>query len=81
MNNQYRILRYYPGKYGYPEKYEYCELQQYNHIYNDWYNVCYGKLDIQFIKNECLFRKLDFNLIPQYYVEKSGKLADVKEKK
>lgn len=76
--NKYRIVKFYSGKYGYPKRYSYYELQRWNPVYDYWYNDCSsGKLDILFIKNECLFKKLDFNSIPKFYIDEDGKITEL----
>ena len=67
---KYRIANFYKGKFGYPERYDYYEIQAWNTIYKHWYCISNGHLGIEFVKNECLLKGLNFNNIPQVYIEK-----------
>lgn len=70
QNKKLRIARFYKGYGGYPKKYEYCELQVFNEVYKDWTCVSYGHLGIEFVKDECMFRKINYKNIPHVYIEK-----------
>jgi hypothetical protein len=67
---KYRVARFYKGKFGYPERYEYCQIQAWNSIYKRWYSIDTGHLGIEFVKDTCLIKKLDFESMPHVYIKK-----------
>lgn len=72
---EYRVARYYRGKYGYPERYEYCELQAWNSVYERWYNTTTGFLDLEFVRHYCLIKGIKYSEIPHVFIDKEGKVT------
>lgn len=73
MNKEYRIVEFYPGKFGY--KQTYYELQHYNEVYKHWYSVNNGFLGLEFINSYCLLHDLKYEEIPHFYQDKQGSIT------